>query len=1228
VKQRSLCLLGVFLLHSSALSQPSSSQPPLTLNRTNRSDVVNFFQTVYRASEGVPIGWNGDRASCNAGTNSQAYVDATVLRVNFFRAMAGVPADVISSNIWNLKCQDAALMMLRQGELSHTPTANWLCYTADGAEAAGRSLIGLYEGPSAVDAYMDDFGFGNATVAHRRRILFPPQKIIGTGTIPAIGGFPCNALWTGGGAGVRPAQPEWVAWPPPGYVPWQILPPLSERWSFTYSGEATFADATVTMKSSGTNVPVFVEYRERVYGRDMGIIWNPINLPKGAPRLDTTYTVTISNVLVDLTYESFTYDVTIIDPVPVNATFAPRGTWPGQARNYQAAHLEISGNYAYVADGIGGLRVIDVSDPFRPTLVGGFATGDYASDIYLTKQYAYLSDRRGGLRVADVSNPALPSLVGSYDTTGSAEAIVVDGNYAYVADGSAGVQVVDISDPARIVRVGGYVPTGFCRDITLAGNYGYLVSDDGVLEILDLTDPANPSPKGQCLIGGTPQSIQVVGNYAFIAAGSAGLQIVNVSEPTNPQRAGNFTPSGSIRSVRVVDGYAYVTGSGGVRVLDISDPSKPLLINSYPATSTSASSFQIAGNYAYFLDGEWGMRVLELKLGLPQTLEWSFPNEIIITNSPVRLEVLASSKLPVSFSVITGPATVSGNELTLNATGDATIRAEQAGNERFLPVTIDRSFKIIPASQEIIWMGPATEALRLATRYPLAAQASSGLPVSFRVQTGPAMIEGTNLIVNAPGSVRITAEQIGNSIYSPVSLSRSFNIPHVIFTERGNWLGESGEATYGVQIVERHAYLAAGAAGLIVLDLSDPAALRVVGRCSTKGSAVNVAVLGNHAYIADSSGLQVIDVSDPAAPVRIGEHPTTTPAFAVRLRDNVAYLACGDSGLQSIDVSVPTNPVVLGSYDTTGRALDLWIADQIVYVADSEAGLQMFDAKDPANLRRLGSHAVSGSARVIQTRGNLAFIGADAELRVIDISNPATPHNVGSYRAGSLIRSIGIMDNFIYLANEGGALEVIDISEPAFPVKVDGYQMGGIAVDIQVVGTLAYLARADQGVRVLEVRTGVPQLLAVDVPSKAILADSPLTLTAKASSGLPVRYSVVSGEAKVNGDQLTLSAPGEVTIRAEQAGDEQFLPIKEEYSVNVSMFAPPRFELRSVAFSLDNKIRLQVHAAPTQELVLEFSTDFKSWTVVATATASGASVEFTASSPLVFKRGFYRVRVL
>ena len=52
-----------------------------------------------------------------------------LLRLNYYRAMAGVPATVTFSDTYNAMDQQAALMMSANGQLSHSPPTTWTCYT-------------------------------------------------------------------------------------------------------------------------------------------------------------------------------------------------------------------------------------------------------------------------------------------------------------------------------------------------------------------------------------------------------------------------------------------------------------------------------------------------------------------------------------------------------------------------------------------------------------------------------------------------------------------------------------------------------------------------------------------------------------------------------------------------------------------------------------------------------------------------------------------------------------------------------------------------------------------------------------------------------------------------------------------------------------------------------------------------------------------------------------------
>ncbi len=293
----------------------------LTVNPQDRQASERFFQQVYLASENVPINWTGNHSTCDAGTTSQAHRDAVLLRINYYRAMAGLPAEVTFSGEYNRKAQQAALMMSRNGQLSHSPPSSWTCYTAEGAEAAGKSnlYLGTYSW-GAIDGYMEDPGSGNTAAGHRRWILYPQTQMMGTGDIPSTGGYwASNALWVFDPNmwGPRPAtREEFVAWPPPGYVPYQVVFP---RWSFAYA-QADFSSATVSMTRNGSGIAVSVKPVAPGYGENT-LVWEPNASFGVAPTPDITYTVSVQDVLISSVYRNFAYNVIVFEPGSAGGAF-------------------------------------------------------------------------------------------------------------------------------------------------------------------------------------------------------------------------------------------------------------------------------------------------------------------------------------------------------------------------------------------------------------------------------------------------------------------------------------------------------------------------------------------------------------------------------------------------------------------------------------------------------------------------------------------------------------------------------------------------------------------------------------------------------------------------------------------------------------------------------------------------------------------------------------------
>jgi len=161
-----------------------------------------------------------------------------------------------------------------------------------------------------------------------------------------------------------------------------------------------------------------------------------------------------------------------------------------------AEGVQVSGNYAYVADGSAGLQVIDITDPTNPAVVGSADTKGYARDVYVLGNYAYLANdmieyesEYGGLRIIDITDPTNPTVVGSADTSSYANGVHVSGNYAYVADTTSGLQVVDITDPTNPAVVGSADTPGMTWDVYVSGNYAYVGDGYAGLQVLTKFEP-------------------------------------------------------------------------------------------------------------------------------------------------------------------------------------------------------------------------------------------------------------------------------------------------------------------------------------------------------------------------------------------------------------------------------------------------------------------------------------------------------------------------------------------------------------------------------------------------------------------------------------------------------------------------------------------------------------------------------------------------------------------
>lgn len=290
-----LCLLSA----GSVMPARSVAQPvrPSAINVNDRAAVLASYDAEFNRIE-PSIGWTGDVSKCDGGTTSAEYQQSILQRVNWHRAMAGV-AEVTYRSDLNAQQQAGALISAAEGKLSHTPAQSAKCWTQTGYNATSSSNLYLgVVGVRAMTGYVEDPGSNNAAAGHRWWVVHPMLKTITTGdTKEGNGSFGANALHVFDTASTPVQQPRdgFVAWPPPGYVPDDVVFP---RWSvmvYGYSGVPTpdFTNATVTV--TGPAGPLTVTYEEKSSGRIVFIPSGFQNAPLQVTS-DQTYSVSVTGV--------------------------------------------------------------------------------------------------------------------------------------------------------------------------------------------------------------------------------------------------------------------------------------------------------------------------------------------------------------------------------------------------------------------------------------------------------------------------------------------------------------------------------------------------------------------------------------------------------------------------------------------------------------------------------------------------------------------------------------------------------------------------------------------------------------------------------------------------------------------------------------------------------------------------------------------------------------------
>ncbi len=289
-------------------------------------------------------------------------------------------------------------------------------------------------------------------------------------------------------------------------------------------------------------------------------------------------------------------------------------TTPGAAND-----IIIDGDYAYMAQGEGGLLIVDLSQPDRPVVktMQNEGVRGYSTKITKKGNTVYLTAGSFGVSVVNVSDVDSPVTTVSNLAIKPSKNVRIMGDYLLAAIGERGFKLAYLGNP-DVPDIRGETNTdGYARDaitnntqtrvMVATGEVGFAIYD-----ISTFDDGYGIYPKiGSCNLPGIAEHIALNegDKKAYIACGSAGLAIVDYTDETQPQVVSVFDTGGYAKEVLYDSGKVYITTEqGGLHIIDVPDPYQPEELGIID--TEKALGLAMKGNYLYIADAVEGLIVV------------------------------------------------------------------------------------------------------------------------------------------------------------------------------------------------------------------------------------------------------------------------------------------------------------------------------------------------------------------------------------------------------------------------------------------------------------------------------------------------------------------------------------------------------------------------------------------------------------------------------------------
>ncbi len=455
-------------------------------------------------------------------------------------------------------------------------------------------------------------------------------------------------------------------------------------------------------------------------------------------------------------------------------------------------------------------------------------------------------------------------------------------------------------------------------DTEVVGDLAYVAGNLTGLQIYDMSDPANPVELSVVPMPERAWSVDVVGQYAYVGANFDGLYVVDISDPESPVITDSIGLYGATHSVEVVDSIAYVgVGMGGLQLIDVSDPYDIEFRSVYDNTDRYGGSIQVS-----YADSE--------RVYCTDDVRGIFEIDVTDPENPTRRHVIQLPRRSTGVGV-SDRLVASAIQLTnivyffeRDRLPPSPLIGSVSAAYEACSMDVRGDLVFVADCREDIYVFDVEDRV-----HPVVA---TTIPMPFAVNRIRVVGDTLYVLMESMGLVSLDISDLERPIYLDV----------LRFDDHPSSL----EVNDGI------AYITADKGRFWLVDLSDPADLRIAGTYEIEGDASQVIVDRSRVYFSsykygDPSKVYITDTTNPAQIVTLGSFEVPNSGWVPAVQNGIALIQYYVQNTSMTEILDVTNPkaiqVIRPAFEFGATSGMVWNGTGILSLA---SGLHQYDIAD------------------------------------------------------------------------------------------------------------------------------------------------------------------------------------------------------------------------------------------------------------------------------------------